>query len=64
MSWFYYFFVFDDVDKFFVLEVDDDFVAIFELIEESKYIIIISFCPGIVGTMAKYETISFFSWIS
>jgi len=45
MSWFHYELVFDDIDEFLLLEVDDDFITICELIEQSKYIIVGSFCP-------------------
>lgn len=56
--------VFDDIDKLLLLEVDDYLITICELIEEGKYIVIVSFCPWKIGTVSEYETISILSWIS
>jgi len=53
--------IFYDIDVFLLFEIDDDFISIGELIEQSKYIIEISFCPWEIGTMSKYKTISILS---
>jgi len=58
MTWFDDDFFLDDVYEFLLFEIDDYFVPSNELIEESKYVIIISFCPWIIGTMSKDKTIS------
>lgn len=55
--------VFDDIDILFLFEVDDYFVAIGELIEQSKYIVIVSFCPREIGAMSEYKTITILPWI-
>lgn len=36
------------VDEFSLMEIDDDFVSRGELIEEGKYIIVVSFCPRVI----------------
>lgn len=63
MPWFNHHLVFHGVDEFSLVEIDDDFITNTELIEESKNIIVFSFCPWIIGAVAKYETVSCFTWI-
>lgn len=55
--------VFDDIDILLLFKVDDDFVTIGELIEQCKYIVVLSFCPGEIGTMSEYKTITILSRI-
>ena len=63
MSWLDHHFILYRVDEFFLMEIDDNFVTIGQFIEESKDIIVVSFCPRVVGTMTKDKTISLFPWI-
>lgn len=57
-------FFFHDIREFCLVKVDDDFISSNELIEQCKYIFVVSFCPRIVRAMAKDKTVSFLSWIS
>lgn len=55
--------ILDNIDKFLLFEIDDDFITICELIEERKYIVVLSFCPGEIGAVSEDKTISILPWI-
>ena len=46
------------------MEIDDDFVSAVSLIEEGKYIIVVSFCPRVIWAMTEDKLFPFFSRIS
>jgi len=62
ISWFYNLFLTDDIGEFLLVVVNNDFISEGEFIKKSKNTVVFPFYPWIIGTMSKYETISYFSW--